>query len=99
MTDGDLKVEPIFRNQKIGVLSRNGLYWAGRTSWVEKVEHARVYPINMLVIKARIDVGMPCELLHVVPMINPAIDVEIVGEDRDQSFNRSRSNALGRVKR
>jgi hypothetical protein len=78
--------DPIFRYQKIGVLRRNGRYWAGSTAWVDRIELAKVIPVNQLRDKARIDVGMPCEIVHVLPVENPATMPEIVGEDADRTF-------------
>lgn len=86
---------PIFRDQMIGVLRRNGLYWAGGTAWVEQIEKARVYPVKRPAEKARIDIGIPCEIVHILPIENPDILPQLVGEDADQKFTPER-NALSR---
>ncbi len=89
--------DPIFRDQKIGVLRRNGRYWAGGHAWVDRIEQAKVFPVNQLRDKARIDVGMPCELVHILPIENPAIAPETVGEGADQTFAPKRpAPRLGR---
>lgn len=75
-----------YRAQKIGVLRRNGLYWAGSTAWVERIEAAKVFPVSQLVEKARIEIGMPCELVHVMPIADPAMPIKTVGEDAEQRF-------------
>ncbi len=79
-------IEPVRRQQKIGVLRRNGLYWAGSTAWVDCIEKAKMFPVAQLRDKARIEIGMPCELVHVMPIADPTMPVEIVGEDAEQKF-------------
>lgn len=88
---------PVRRQQKVGVLRRNGLFWAGSTAWVDRIELAKMLPIKQLRDAARIEIGMPCELVHVMPMAIPHIEVEIVGEDVEKTFTPKRPAA--RVRR
>ena len=69
------------RNQKICVLRRNGLYWLGSTGWTENIGLAKVFPQDQMHSKARIDIGMPCEMVWVSPAVIEDCEPEMVGGD------------------
>lgn len=77
------------RLQKLCVLRRNGKYWLGGSGWTDHIEMAKVFPENQMESRARIDIGMPCEMIYVAPAIIEATEpVEVGGA---QSFRKART--------
>ena len=68
------------RGQKVCVLRRNGQYWLGGSSWSERIELAKMFPADQMETKARVDIGMPCEMIYVAPRIIDQMPIHIVGE-------------------
>ncbi len=68
------------RAQKICILRRNGQYWLGGAGWSEKIELAKCFPADQMESKARIDIGMPCEMIYIAPRIIAEMPILIVGE-------------------
>lgn len=68
------------RDQKLCVLRRNGKYWLGGSGWTDHIGMAKVFPENQMESRARIDIGMPCEMVYVAPaIIEDAEPVEVGG--------------------
>lgn len=59
------------RDQLLVVVRRNGKYFTKRGGWVGDVTNAHVWPLNQARSVARIDIGMPCELVEIVPTLDP----------------------------
>lgn len=62
------------RVQRLFAVRRNGRFYGSyksRTWWCSSIEDACIWPEKQARSKARIDVGMPCELVEVQPVIRP----------------------------
>lgn len=68
------------RGQKVCVLRRNSRYWLGVSSWSESIELAKMFPADQMETRARVDIGMPCEMIYVAPRVIEGAPVHIVGE-------------------
>ena len=81
MSDGiDVQPNPMLRNQKICVLRRNSQYWLGGMAFGDDIRFAKVFPEKQAVDKARIEIGLPCEVVYVCPMEIPGQTPAIVGD-------------------
>lgn len=56
------------RGQRLYALERNGRYWTGG-GWGADIRLASIYPEKQAKRMARIDIGMPCELVEVMPSL------------------------------
>lgn len=76
------------RGQKVCVLRRNGLYWLGGSSWHEDITLAKMFPADQMEAKARIDIGMPCEMVYVAPRAIERMSAVLIGEPKPPSKHR-----------
>ena len=58
----------LWRGQRLYALERNGLYWTGG-GWGADIRLASIYPEKQAKRMARIDIGMNCELVEVMPVL------------------------------
>lgn len=56
------------RNQRLYALKRADQFWAGGSIWVDDVRRASVFPERSAKSKMKIDIGMDCEMVEVVPI-------------------------------
>ncbi len=55
------------RCQKLFVLKRNDLYSIGQDGWTSQIEKADVFPEDQVERAVKINIGMPCRVVQVMP--------------------------------
>lgn len=65
-------------DQRIFAIRRKGLYLTKAGAWISDIRRAVIYPHKQARRKAKIDVGMQCELVEVLPVEAPDRVPEIV---------------------
>jgi len=66
------------RDQRIFAILRNEKYYTKARGWTDDLNNAAIWPEKQARSKVKIDIGMPCEIVEVFPMVRDDSHREIV---------------------
>lgn len=66
------------RSQQIFAIRRKGKWYAKREGWTDQIERAAIYPRKNCERIIRIDIGMACEIVEIVPQLIEGSQPEVI---------------------